>query len=116
ACVEVLGFDPNDETWDLYRGYMMELMVPLSSDEPWQCSREKAREHVRYLARGLRDLVRAQDGLPEVPFVPKISQDFTFVNRLQWGLASVLAGPRTEAAFKPLIEPLIRAGLDPIPD
>ena len=31
ACVEVLGFDPKDETWDLYRSYTMELTVPFCS-------------------------------------------------------------------------------------
>jgi len=83
ALIEVLGYDPDDESWDLYRSYTMELMVPLCSDAPWQCSPEKAREH--------------------------------FVNRLQWGLASVLAGLRVEAAFRPLIEPWVRGGLLPIP-
>jgi hypothetical protein len=116
ACVEVLGLDPADETWDLYRSYTMELMVPLCSDKPWQCSPEKAREHVRYLSRGIKELALKEGELPSVPFVPKMSQDFTFVNRLQWGLASVLAGMRTEAAFRPLIEPWVRGGLLPIPE
>jgi hypothetical protein len=115
ALVEVLGYDPEDETWDLYRSYSMELMVPLCSDALWQCSPEKAREHVQYLTRGLRDIIKAQEGLPAIPYVPKMPQDFTFVNRLQWGLASVLAGLRTEAAFRPLIEPWVRGGLEPIP-
>jgi predicted unusual protein kinase regulating ubiquinone biosynthesis (AarF/ABC1/UbiB family) len=116
ACVEVLGYDPKDETWDLYRSYTMELMVPLCSETPWQCSPEKAREHVQYLTRGIRDIVKQGDGIPNVPYVPKMSQDFTFVNRLQWGLASVLAGMRTEAAFRPLVEPWVRSDLMPIPD
>ena len=115
ALVEVLGCDPDDETWDLYRSYAMELMVPLCSDEPWECLPERAREHVQFLARGLRDVVREQDGLPRVPRMPKLPQDLTFLNRLQWGLASVLAGLRTEAAFRPLIEPWVRGGVDPIP-
>jgi len=115
ALVEVLGYDPDDETWDLYRSYTMELMVPLASDTPWQCSPEKAREHVQYLTRGLRELVKSHEGIPTVPYVPKMPQDFTFVNRLQWGLASVLAGLRTEAAFRPIIEPWVRGGVLPIP-
>jgi predicted unusual protein kinase regulating ubiquinone biosynthesis (AarF/ABC1/UbiB family) len=116
ALVEVLGYDPEDETWDLYRSYSMELMVPICSDTVWQCSPEKAREHVQYLTRGLRDIIKGQEGLPAIPYVPKVPQDFTFVNRLQWGLASVMAGLRTEAAFRPLIEPWVRGGLQPIPD
>jgi predicted unusual protein kinase regulating ubiquinone biosynthesis (AarF/ABC1/UbiB family) len=116
ALVEVLGYDPEDETWDLYRSYTMELMMPLTSDALWQCSPEKAREHVQYLTRGLRELVRGQDGIPTLPSVPRIPQDFTFVNRLQWGLASVLAGLRTEAAFRPLLEPWVRSELCPVPE
>ncbi|MFT3775606.1 MAG: AarF/ABC1/UbiB kinase family protein [Minicystis sp.] len=117
ACVEVLGYDPNDESWDLYRSYTMELMVPLCSDKPWQCSPERAREHVQYLSRGIKELAFKQgEALPNVPYVPKMPQDFTFVNRLQWGLASVLAGMRTEAAFRPIIEPWVRGGLLPIPE
>lgn len=117
VCVEVLGYDPNDESWDLYRSYTMELMVPLCSHGLWQCSPEKARETVAYLTRGIRDLAfKDGDKIPTIPHVPKMPQDFTFVNRLQWGLASVLAGLRTEAAFRPAIEPWVRSGLHPIPD
>jgi predicted unusual protein kinase regulating ubiquinone biosynthesis (AarF/ABC1/UbiB family) len=117
ACVEVLGYDPNDESWDLYRSYTMELMVPLCSESVWQCSPEKAREHVQYLSRGIRGLAfKEGDSLPNIPYVPRMPQDFTFVNRLQWGLASVLAGLRTAAAFRPAIEPWIRGGLEPIPE
>jgi hypothetical protein len=117
ACVEVLGYDPKDESWDLYRSYTMELMVPICTRGVWQCSPEKARETVAYLSRGIRDLA-FKDGekVPSIPHVPKMPQDFTFVNRLQWGLASVLAGLRTEAAFRPSIEPWLREGLHPIPE
>jgi predicted unusual protein kinase regulating ubiquinone biosynthesis (AarF/ABC1/UbiB family) len=117
ACVEVLGYDPNDESWDLYRSYTMELMVPLCTHGTWQCSPEKARETVAYLTRGIRGLA-LKDGttLPTIPHVPKMPQDFTFVNRLQWGLASVLAGLRTEAAFRRSIDPWVRDGIHPIPD
>jgi predicted unusual protein kinase regulating ubiquinone biosynthesis (AarF/ABC1/UbiB family) len=116
ACVEVLGYDPNDESWDLYRSYTMELMVPLCSNADWQCSPEKARETVAYLSRGIRGLAfKDGDKLPSIPHVPQMPQDFTFVNRLQWGLASVLAGLGTTAAFRPMIEPWVRSGIEPIP-
>lgn len=116
ACVEVLGYDPHDESWDLYRSYTMELMMPLCTHGVWNCSPEKARETVAYLTRGIRGLVfKDGDKIPNIPHVPKMPQDFTFVNRLQWGLASVLAGMRTEATFRPVIEPLVRNGIYPIP-
>jgi predicted unusual protein kinase regulating ubiquinone biosynthesis (AarF/ABC1/UbiB family) len=116
ACVEVLGYDPDDESWDLYRSYTMQLLMPLVSKGVWVCSHENARETVQYLTRGIKELVR-KDGaaLPTIPHVPKMPQEFTFVNRLQWGLSSVLAGLRSEAAFRDMSEPWIRDGVHPIP-
>jgi len=117
ACVEVLGYDPADESWDLYRSYTMELMVPLCTHGTWKCSPEKARETVAYLTRGIRGLaLKEGEKMPTIPHVPKMPQDFTFVNRLQWGLASVLAGLRTEAAFRRTIDPWVRDGVHPVPD
>jgi len=116
ACVEVLGYDPEDETWDLYRSYTLELMMPLMSQEPWVCSREKARETVAYLSRGLRKIAFKDGELPQLPKVPKMPQDFTFVNRLQWGLASVMAGLGTVAHFRPVMEPWVRGPVLPLPD
>jgi predicted unusual protein kinase regulating ubiquinone biosynthesis (AarF/ABC1/UbiB family) len=117
ACVEVLGYDPDDESWDLYRSYTMQLLMPLVTKGTWHCSQESARETVQYLTRGIKQLVRKEgEALPSIPHVPKIPQEFTFVNRLQWGLASVLAGLHTEASFRPLIEPWVRGGLVRIPD
>jgi predicted unusual protein kinase regulating ubiquinone biosynthesis (AarF/ABC1/UbiB family) len=117
ACVEVLGYDPKDESWDLYRSYTMELMMPLCTRETWVCTKERAREAVTFLSRGIKDLVlKDGEAMPNIPFVPKMPQDFTFVNRLQWGLASVLAGLKTEARFRSATEPWIRGGLHPIPE
>lgn len=116
ACVEVLGYDPNDESWDLYRSYTMELMMPLYTKEIWICSKEKARETVQYLARGIKELsFKEGEAIPNIPHVPKMSQDFTFVNRLQWGLASVMAGLGTHASFRRISEGWIRDGVYPIP-
>jgi len=116
ACVEVLGYDPDDETWDLYRSYTLELMMPITTHGEWECSREKAREAVTSLSKGLRKIAfREGDTMPHLPKVPKMPQDFTFVNRLQWGLASVMAGLGTVSKFRPFIEPLVKGPCDPIP-
>jgi predicted unusual protein kinase regulating ubiquinone biosynthesis (AarF/ABC1/UbiB family) len=116
ACVEVLGYDPNDESWDLYRSYTMELLMPVCTHGVWDCSPQKARETVAFLTRGIRGLVfKEGEKLPNIPHVPKMPQDFTFVNRLQWGLASVLAGMRVQASFRPVIESWVRDGIYPIP-
>lgn len=116
ALVEVLGYDPHDESWDLYRSYTIELLMPIMTHDLWECTQARARETVAFLARGIKGLV-FKDGekMPNIPVVPKMPQDFTFVNRLQWGLASVLAGMGTRARFRPIIEPWVRDGLHPIP-
>lgn len=116
ACVEVLGYDPEDETWELYRNYTLELLLPITTEGSWECSREKAREAVTMLSNGLRKIAfKEGDTVPHLPKVPKMPQDFTFVNRLQWGLASVMAGLGTVAAFRPFIEPLVRGPVEPVP-
>ncbi|NUP07924.1 MAG: AarF/ABC1/UbiB kinase family protein [Polyangiaceae bacterium] len=115
ACVEVLGYDPEDESWELYRGYTLELLMPIMTNDEWVCSHEKARETVAYLSRGLRKIVFKEGEVPHLPKVPKMPQDFTFVNRLQWGLASVMAGLGTIARFRPIVEPWIRGPLEPVP-
>jgi hypothetical protein len=117
ACVEVLAYDPEDESWDLYRSYTLELLMPICTHDEWHCSREKARETVQFLSRGLRKLAfKPGDAIPTLPKVPKMPQDFTFVNRLQWGLASVMAGLGTIAKFRPIVEPWVKSGLQPIPE
>lgn len=116
ACVEVLSYDPGDETWDLYRGYTIELLLPICTRGTWVCSKERAREAVTYLSRGIKRIaLKDGEAMPNIPYVPRLPQDFTFVNRLQWGLASVLAGLRTEGNFRDLTEPWIRGGVHPIP-
>ncbi|MBL9026237.1 MAG: AarF/ABC1/UbiB kinase family protein [Myxococcales bacterium] len=116
ACVEVLGYDPEDESWDLYRSYTLQLLMPIMTKEPWVCSTESAREAVQYISRGMRKLMFKEGEIPQLPKVPKMPQDFTFVNRLQWGLASVLAGLGTVASFRTIMEDWVKDGVHPIPD
>lgn len=117
ACVEVLGFDRSDEaSWDLYRSYTLELLLPITLRAPFQCSPERARETVAFLVRGHRNMAQKDErSLPKLPNLPKPPPDLTFMNRLQWGLASVLGGLRTEAQFRELTEPWVRSGLHELP-
>ncbi len=112
ACVEVLGYSKEDkEEWELYRSYTLELLMPLTTHQVWECSPEVARETVQFLVRGTRDLVWGEEREKTVPHIPKpihMPPDFTFVNRLQWGLASVMGGIRTKAKFREITEPWIR--------
>ena len=116
ACVEVLDYDPDDPSWEVYRSYTLELMKPLTTKEPWHCTQERAREAVTYIARGVKELAFKEGELPTIPHVPHIPREFTFLNRLQWGLASVMGGLGTIAHFRPVTEPWIRAELEPVPD
>jgi hypothetical protein len=41
--------------------------------------------------------------------------DYTFVNRLQWGFVSVLAGLRAEANWREVVEPWLHGPTLPVP-
>jgi predicted unusual protein kinase regulating ubiquinone biosynthesis (AarF/ABC1/UbiB family) len=115
ACVEFLGYDPTDKkAWDLYRSYTLELLMPITTSRSYQASPEGAREAVQFLVRGHRKLIKEADGGPKMPTPIKMPYDLTFVNRLQWGLASIMGGLRTEAKFRELAEPWVKDGLWPI--
>jgi len=117
ACIEVLGYDPDDESFEVYRNYTIEVLGPLMTHEPWECTKDKARETVTSIVQKVRGLAfKEGETLPNLPSVPKMPQDFTFVNRLQWGLASVMAGLGTVARFRPLIEPWVRDDVYPVPE
>lgn len=115
ACVEVLDYDPDDPSWELYRSYTIELLRPLT-EEVWVCTPERAREAVTYIAQGVKKLViREGETIPTIPHVPQIPREFTFLNRLQWGLASVMGGLGTIASFRPISEDWIRDDLHAVP-
>ncbi len=109
ALVDVYGFDPTDaEGWPLYKAYTDHVMRPLVVDEPFLHTREIARENVAFLVRGERKIVWKQgEVLPNLPKPIKMPVEHTFVNRLQWGLASVLAGLEADYNFHRLTLPWI---------
>ncbi len=109
ALVDVYGFDPTDaEGWPIYKGYTTHLLQPVVVDEPFQHTRETARENVAYLVKRQRKVVWKQgEVLPNLPKPLKMPVENTFVNRLQWGLASVLAGLEGEHNFHRLTLPWI---------
>jgi predicted unusual protein kinase regulating ubiquinone biosynthesis (AarF/ABC1/UbiB family) len=115
ACIEVLDYDPEDPSWELYRSYTIELMKPMCEPE-WVCTVDRAREAVTYIARGVRELAfKEGETLPSIPHVPHMPREFTFLNRLQWGLASVMGGLGTVASFRPITEPWVRGPVKPVP-
>jgi predicted unusual protein kinase regulating ubiquinone biosynthesis (AarF/ABC1/UbiB family) len=117
ACVEVLGYTREDPAeWELYRSYTIEMLKPLTTRGPYRCSREEAREAVAYLVRGLRRVAwREGEDMPHLPKPIHMPPDFTFVNRLQWGLASVMGGLGSVANFRAITEPWVRDRQWPLP-
>jgi predicted unusual protein kinase regulating ubiquinone biosynthesis (AarF/ABC1/UbiB family) len=114
ACIEVLDYDPEDPSWDVYRSYALELLGPIRVEE-FVCTQEKARNAVTYIARGIKGLAFKNGELPSIPHVPHMPKEFTFLNRLQWGLASVMGKIGTVAPFRRVTEPWIRDGIHPVP-
>lgn len=112
-CAEFMGMDPSDkESWDLYRSYTLELLIPIATNAVYECSPEGAKEAVQYLVRGQRKLIKEADGGPRLPPPMRMPFDLTFVNRLQWGLASIMGGLGTQARFRELTEPWVRGDLE----
>ncbi|MBM4376487.1 MAG: AarF/ABC1/UbiB kinase family protein [Deltaproteobacteria bacterium] len=115
ACVEVLGYRRDDPSWQVYRDYTIFLLEPLILEE-FQCSPERARQAVTFIATGVKGLVMKEgETLPRIPHVPKMPREFVFMNRLQWGLASVLGGLRTYGRFRELSDPWIRGEVTEVP-
>ncbi len=117
ACVDVLGYDPNDvESFQLYTEYTKLILQPLVIDGPFKYTKDYARESVAFLVRGGRRIVfKPDDALPNLPAPVRMPTDFTFVNRLQWGFGSVLAGLGAEANWRRLVQPWIDGPVVPIP-
>lgn len=117
ACIEVLGYDPTDtEAFKLYMDYTKLVLEPLTKDGVYKHTHAIAREAVAFLVRGGKKLMKPKDGdiLPNLPKPIHMPQDHTFMNRLQWGLASVMAGIGGEGNWRRLAEPWIRGPHEPV--
>ena len=117
ACIEVLGYDPNDtEAYKLFVDYSKMILIPLTVDADFKHTHEVAREAIAFLVRGGKKLMKPKEGdvLPNLPKPIHMPQDHTFMNRLQWGLASVMAGLGGEGNFRRIAEPWIRGPCVPI--
>ena len=117
ACVEVLGYDPDDhDSWALYTEYTKLVLEPFVVDGPFRYTKDFARETVAFLVRGGKKLVMDGEGmLPRLPSPVRAPPEFTFVNRLQWGFASVLAGLEAEAPWKQVVAPWLHGPVTALP-
>jgi predicted unusual protein kinase regulating ubiquinone biosynthesis (AarF/ABC1/UbiB family) len=111
ACIEVLGYDPTDpDAYKLFIDYSKLVLEPLTRDGNFRHTHEVAREAVAFLVRGGKRIMKPKDGevLPHLPKPVDMPKDYTFMNRLQWGLASVMAGLGGEGNWRRIAEPWIR--------
>lgn len=111
ACVEVLGYDRSDEaSFALFIDYSKMILEPLTTDGTFRHTPAVAREAVAFLVRGGKRIMKPKDGevLPNLPKPIHAPQDHTFMNRLQWGLASVMGGLGGEGNWRRIAEPWIR--------
>jgi predicted unusual protein kinase regulating ubiquinone biosynthesis (AarF/ABC1/UbiB family) len=117
ACAEVLGYDPSDpDGWRLYTEYTKFIIRPLTLNVPFKHTHAAARENVAFLVRNGKKIVfRPDEKLPTLPKPIHVPHDMTFVSRLQWGLASVLAGLEAEANWRKITDPWLRGPLLPVP-
>lgn len=117
ACIEVLGYDPSDpETFRLFVDYSKLVLEPLTIDGTFRHTHAVAREAVQFLVRGGKRAWKPKEGevLPNLPKPIQMPQDHTFMNRLQWGLASVMAGLGGEGNWRRIAEPWIRGPHVPV--
>ncbi len=117
ACIDVLGYDPDDqESFALYTEYTKLIWRPFLIDAPFKFTKAFARESVAFLVRGGRKIVFKPNGaMPNLPAAVRTPSDLTFVNRLQWGFSSILAGLDAEANWRKLVEPWLHGPVVPIP-
>jgi len=117
ACVDVLGYDPSDhDSFALFTEYTKLVCTPLVVEGRYKMTKEFARESVAFLVRGGRKLVfKEGDAMPTLPAPLRTPSDLTFVNRLQWGFGSVLAGLGAEANWREIVEPWLHGAMVAVP-
>jgi hypothetical protein len=117
ACVEVLGYDRSDpESWKLYVDYTKMLLEPIVRDGDYRHTKEQAREAIAFLVRGGKKIVfKPGEALPSMPAPVHMPGDFTFVNRLQWGLSSIMAGLESNGNWRRITDPWLHGPVEPTP-
>ena len=117
ACVEVLGYDKSDpESWKLYTDYARLMSRPLVEDIDYRHTKAAAREAIAFLVRGGKKIVfKSGEQLPSMPTPVNMPSDFTFVNRLQWGLSSIMGGLESEGNWRRITDPWLHGPVHALP-
>jgi predicted unusual protein kinase regulating ubiquinone biosynthesis (AarF/ABC1/UbiB family) len=117
ACEEVLGYDRSDpESWKLYVDYTKMLLEPIVRDGDYRHTKAQAREAIAFLVRGGKKIVfKPGEALPSMPAPVHMPGDFTFVNRLQWGLSSIMAGLESNGNWRRISDPWLHGPVEPPP-
>jgi hypothetical protein len=99
----------------MYIEYTRLVTRPVVVDETFTYTPEYAREMVAFLVRGTKKIIfKDESKLPHMPKPIHVPKDHTFMNRLQWGLTSVLAGMGATANWHRIALPWIRGDVEPI--
>ena len=117
GCVGVLGYERSDEeSWKLYVAYTKMLLQPFTKDEVYRHTKQHAREAIAFLVRGGKKIVmKPGEKLPRLPAPVHMPADFTFVNRLQWGLSSIMGGLEAEANWRRITDPWLHGPVRELP-
>ena len=115
-CVSELGYDPTDEAgFKVFTEYTKFLMQPFVQ-VPFHHTPAVAREAVGFLVRHGKELVLPTSGrMPNLPKPINMPPESTFVNRLQWGLSSIMGGLDATGDYRALSEDWIRGETLPPP-
>lgn len=115
-CVSELGYDPSDEAgFKVFTEYTKFLMQPFIQ-VPFHHTPAVAREAVGFLVRHGKELVLPSSGvMPNLPKPINMPPESTFVNRLQWGLSSIMGGLDATGNYRALSEEWIRGPIVPPP-
>jgi predicted unusual protein kinase regulating ubiquinone biosynthesis (AarF/ABC1/UbiB family) len=89
--------------YEVYREFILYCLRPYLADEEFAFTPDYTGESIDRVLEGAKRAVFAKGKLPRIPDLPPIPADFTFLNRVQFGLYSVLAMLRARGNFHRLL-------------
>ncbi|MBI3071023.1 MAG: AarF/ABC1/UbiB kinase family protein [Deltaproteobacteria bacterium] len=90
-------------TYEIYRAFILYCLRPYLADAEFTFTPDYTGESIDRVLDGAKRAVFAKGKIPRIPDLPPIPADFTFLNRVQFGLYSVLAMLRARGNFHRLL-------------